>query len=142
MGDGISVCLKDALMPFDIEQDYFPSTEEFINRFRFSTLKEETILVKGARIFQFEKIVKVLEQKMHRTVLEINLNAIVHNLKIFQSLLQPQTKVMAMVKAFAYGSGGAEIAGTLQYHHVDYFGVAYADEGVELRKAGPALFSR
>ena len=77
-----------------------------------------------------------LERKVHQTVLEINLNAIVHNLKEYQKFLHPSTKVMAMVKAFAYGSGGAEIAGILQYHKVDYLGVAYADEGVELRKAG------
>jgi alanine racemase len=74
-----------------------------------------------------------LEQKVHQTVLEINLNAIAHNLKEYQKHLQPSTKIMAMVKAFAYGSGSAEIAGILQYHKVDYLGVAYADEGVELR---------
>src|SRR6185369_2651644 len=73
------------------------------------------------------------------TVLEVNLNAIAHNLKEYQKILKPSTKVMAMVKAFAYGSGGAEIAGILQYHKVDYLGVAYADEGVELRKAGISL---
>src|SRR4030095_16205864 len=98
-----------------------------------------TILIKGARIFEFEKIAHALEEKVHQTVLEINLNAIVHNLKAYQDFLHPSTKVMAMVKAFAYGSGGAEIAGILQYHKVDYLGVAYADEGVELRKAGITL---
>jgi len=115
------------------------STEEFTKQFRSSQFKEETILVKGARIFGFERIVQLLEQKVHQTVLEINLNAIVHNLKVYQNYLKPSTKVMAMVKAFAYGSGGAEIAGILQYHKVDYLGVAYADEGVELRKAGITL---
>ena len=90
-------------------------------------------------MFEFEKIVQLLEQKVHQTVLEINLNALAHNLKEYQQLLKPFTKVMAMVKAFAYGSGGAEIAGVLQYHKVDYLGVAYADEGVELRKAGITL---
>ncbi|MCR6721866.1 MAG: alanine racemase [Chitinophagaceae bacterium] len=73
--------------------------------------------------------------KAHQTVLEINLNAIVQNVKVFQQQLRPNTKMMAMVKAFAYGSG-AEIAGVLQFHQIDYLGVAYADEGVELRKAG------
>jgi alanine racemase len=77
-----------------------------------------------------------MEQKVHQTVLEINLNAIVHNLKEHQKLLSPSTKIMAMVKAFAYGSGGAEIAGVLQYHKIDYLGVAYADEGIELRRSG------
>ena len=122
-----------------IKVELHSSTENFIKQFRSSRFKEETILVKGARIFGFEKIVQLLEQKAHQTVLEINLNAIAHNLKVYQNHLKPSTKVMAMVKAFAYGSGGAEIAGILQYHKVDYLGVAYADEGVDLRKAGISL---
>jgi len=123
--------------PMTIE--LYPSTGEFLKQFRSSQFKEETILIKGARVFEFEKIVQLLEQKVHQTVLEINLNAIAHNLKEYQALLAPSTRVMAMVKAFAYGSGGAEIAGILQYHKIDYLGVAYADEGVELRKAGITL---
>ena len=119
--------------------ELYASTEEFIHQFRSSHFKEETILIKGARVFAFERIVQLLEQKSHQTVLEINLNAIAHNLKEYQKLLNPSTKVMAMVKAFAYGSGGAEIAGILQFHKVDYLGVAYADEGVELRRAGITL---
>lgn len=122
-----------------IDISLYRTTDEFIHHFRSSNFKEEVILVKGARIFEFEKIVQLLEQKLHQTVLEINLSAIVHNLKEYQQQLRPATKIMAMVKAFAYGSGGAEIAGILQYHNVDYLGVAYADEGVELRKAGIAL---
>lgn len=117
----------------------YNSVEEFIQQFRSSHFKEETILVKGARIFEFERIVHLLEQKVHQTVLEINLNAIVHNLKEYHKFLKPSTKLMAMVKAFAYGSGGAEIAGILQFHRADYLGVAYTDEGVELRKAGISL---
>ncbi|MCB0776744.1 MAG: alanine racemase [Chitinophagaceae bacterium] len=119
-----------------IEVEIYDSTDEFIDHFRFSTLKDEFILVKGARRFGFERIVQELEQKAHGTVMEINLSAIIHNLKEHQEHLKPGTKVMAMVKAFAYGSGGAEIAGILQFHKVDYLGVAYADEGIELRKAG------
>jgi alanine racemase len=115
---------------------FYKTTEDLLNQLRSSQFKEETILVKGARIFEFERIVHALEQKVHQTVLEINLNAIAHNLKEYQKFLEPSTKVMAMVKAFAYGSGGAEIAGILQYHKVDWLAVAYADEGVELRKAG------
>lgn len=115
---------------------FYNSTEDFLQQFRSSQFKDETILIKGARIFEFEKIAHALEEKVHQTVLEINLNAIVHNLKAYQGFLHPSIKVMAMVKAFAYGSGGVEIAGILQYHKVDYLGVAYADEGVELRKAG------
>jgi Alr-MurF fusion protein len=119
--------------------EFYISTDEFIRQFRSSSFKEEAILVKGARVFAFERIVQLLEQKVHQTVLEINLNALVHNLKEYQRVLKPATKIMAMVKAFAYGSGGTEIAGILQYHKVDYLGVAYADEGVELRKAGITL---
>jgi alanine racemase len=115
---------------------FYKTTEDFLDQFRSSQFKEETILIKGARVFEFERIVHALEQKVHQTVLEINLNAIAHNLKEYQKFLEPSTKIMAMVKAFAYGSGGAEIAGILQYHKVDYLGVAYADEGVELRKGG------
>jgi alanine racemase len=118
---------------------FFLTTTEFLRHFLSSSFKEETILVKGARIFEFESIVRLLEQKVHETVLEISMDALVHNLKQYQRLLKPETKMMIMVKAFAYGSGGAEIAGILQYHNADYLGVAYTDEGVELRKSGISL---
>jgi len=121
------------------EISFFLTTAEYIHHFLSSSFKEETILVKGARVFEFEQIVQLLEQKVHETVLEISIDAVVHNLKEHQRLLKPETKMMAMVKAFAYGSGGAEIAGVLQYHNVDYLGVAYTDEGVELRKSGITL---
>lgn len=137
IGDRITAAFSQAEWPFHIES--YPDTPRFLQQFRAGNFKEEAILVKGARLFQFEQIVQLLEQKVHQTVLEIDLNAIVHNLKAFQARLHPHTKVMAMVKAFAYGSGGAEIAGILQYHQVDYLGVAYADEGVELRRAGISL---
>lgn len=114
----------------------YASTDDFINEFRSSQFFREIILIKGARKFEFERIVKLFEKKLHQTVLEIDLNALAHNLKEYQKLLQPSTKIMAMVKAFSYGSGGAEIASVLQFHNVDYLGVAYADEGVELVKAG------
>ena len=117
----------------------FATTEDFLRQFRSSQFRDESILIKGARVFAFERIVQLLELKLHQTVLEINLNAIAHNLKVYQRSLNPNTKIMAMVKAFAYGSGGAEIAGILQFHKVDYLAVAYADEGVELRNAGITL---
>lgn len=137
VGEKISSVLPLLMTDDDsLHIEYYNSTAAFTDEFLSSHFKEEAILVKGARLFEFEKIVQLLELKAHQTVLEINLSAIVHNLKEYQRLLHPSTKVMAMVKAFAYGSGGAEIAGILQYHKVDYLGVAYADEGVELRKAG------
>jgi len=139
IGDKISAALLAGAEPVVPEVQTFASTDQFLQQFRASQFREETILVKGARAFRFEAIVQLLEQKVHQTILEIDLNAVVHNLKAYQQFLQPSTKVMAMVKAFAYGSGGAEIAGILQFHKVDYLGVAYADEGVELRKAGISL---
>ncbi|HJW17790.1 MAG TPA: Mur ligase family protein, partial [Flavisolibacter sp.] len=114
----------------------YASVEDFILEFRSSLFFKEIILIKGARKFGFERIVQLFEKKMHQTVLEINLNALAHNLKEYKSIIRSSTKIMAMVKAFAYGSGGAEIASVLQYHNIDYLGVAYADEGVELIKAG------
>ena len=123
----------------DTEIISYPDTEQFIQHNRNSTFRDETILVKGARSFQFERIVQLLQTKVHQTVLEINLNAIAHNLKEYKKLLKPATKVMAMVKAFSYGSGGAEIASILQFNKADYLAVAYADEGVELRAAGISL---
>lgn len=139
IGEKISKELSTVSSGASLAIELYPSTNDFLSRFLTSQFRDETILIKGARVFEFEQIVRLLEQKVHQTVLEINLNAIAHNLKQYQRHLDPSTKVMAMVKAFAYGSGGAEIAGVLQYHKVDYLGVAYADEGVELRKAGITL---
>ncbi len=116
--------------------EFYNSTEEFLLQDLKKRFKNEVILLKGARNFEFEKISEVLELKKHRTVLEINLEAITHNFNYFKSLLPPGTKTMVMVKALSYGSGTYEIAELLQYHHVDYLGVAIADEGVRLRKAG------
>ena len=99
----------------------------------------ESILVKGARRFGFERISKLLTQKIHDTVLEINLNALSSNLKFYKSQLKPGVKVMAMVKAFSYGSGSFEIANVLQFHKIDYLAVAYTDEGIALRKSGITL---
>lgn len=118
---------------------FFKDTAEFVRMFPTLHFYNETILLKGARVFEFEQISHLLEQKTHQTVLEINLNAITHNLKAYQQLLSPGVKLMAMVKAFSYGTGSFEIANLLQFHKVDYLAVAYADEGVELRKAGITL---
>ncbi len=114
----------------------YPDTETFLNDFNLRSFRSETILIKGSRSFQFEKIVAELEEKTHETVLEINLDAISHNLNFYKSKLKSTTKVMVMVKAFGYGNGSYEIAKLLAHHQVSYLGVAFADEGVELRKAG------
>ena len=117
---------------------FYTSTNEFLNEHaKHSSIspkfQNEYILLKGARIFSFERISNWLEQKVHQTVMEINLTSMVHNLKQYQAKLLPSTKLMAMVKAFSYGSGSVEVARLLQFHKVDYLAVAYADEGVELR---------
>ncbi|MEP6595202.1 MAG: bifunctional UDP-N-acetylmuramoyl-tripeptide:D-alanyl-D-alanine ligase/alanine racemase [Ginsengibacter sp.] len=121
------------------ESHFYKSAEEFKNNFTSLHFNNETILIKGARVFKFEQINQLLEKKIHQTILSIDLNAIAHNLKEYRRLLKPSTKIMAMVKAFSYGSGSFEVARLLQFHKVDYLGVAYADEGVELRKAGVTL---
>jgi alanine racemase len=117
----------------------FKNTADFLSQLEQLNFENETILIKGARSFQFEKIVAALEEKTHETVLEINLNAISHNLNFYKSKLQPNTKMMVMVKAFGYGNGGFEIAKLLEYHQVDYLGVAFADEGISLKNAGIQL---
>jgi len=133
---GIGPAISKQAPQFDMDKMFFPDTGDFIKRFSFSEFQNETILLKGARIFEFEQISQALQQKAHETVLEINLNALVNNLNYFRKKLNPHTKIMAMVKAFSYGSGSFEIANILQFHRIDYLAVAYADEGVELRKAG------
>ncbi len=114
----------------------FKNVNEFADAFENLNFENETILIKGARDFHFEEIVSLLEEKIHETVLEINLNAISHNLNFFKSKLAPKTKLMVMVKAFSYGNGGFEIARLLEHHKVDYLGVAFADEGISLKNAG------
>lgn len=119
--------------------EFYPDTERFLQAFRAESFSQEAILLKGGRSFRFEEIDQLLEQKVHQTVLDISLSALTHNLHEYQRLLKPETKLMAMVKAFSYGSGSVEIAAQLQFHKVDYLTVAYADEGVELRKGGITL---
>jgi alanine racemase len=114
----------------------FTNVSDFIDAFESLSFENETILIKGARNFHFEEIVSMLEEKTHETVLEINLNAISHNLNYYKSKLAPKTKMMVMVKAFGYGNGGFEIAKLLEHHKVDYLGVAFADEGISLKNAG------
>ncbi len=118
---------------------FFSQTDQFLKDIQLHRFNDESILIKGARKFEFEKISHLLENKVHQTVLSINLNSLVHNLKKYREKLKPATKIMAMVKAFSYGTGSHEIASVLEYNKVDYLAVAYADEGVELREAGITL---
>ncbi len=120
----------------DLDVRLFKNTEEFLDSFREKDFQEMAILVKGARTFRFERIVHRLEQKTHETVMEIDLNKMNQNLDYIRSLLDPSVQIMAMVKAFAYGSGSSEVAAALEYAGVDYLAVAYADEGIALRESG------
>ncbi|MEQ8925518.1 MAG: bifunctional UDP-N-acetylmuramoyl-tripeptide:D-alanyl-D-alanine ligase/alanine racemase [Fulvivirga sp.] len=120
----------------DSEVLLFDHTRQFLDNLPTIDLASSLILVKGARVFQFEKITRALEEKIHGTILEINLDALTNNLNFYRSKLMDETKLMVMVKAFAYGSGSFEVANLLQFHRVDYLGVAYADEGVQLRTSG------
>ena len=118
------------------DKQFFLDVQHFLASDTFGGLRDELILLKGARSFGFDQITEQLEQKVHETILEVNLNAVVANLNYYRSFLKPDTKMVCMIKADAYGAGAVEIAKTLQDHRVDYLAVAVADEGVTLRKAG------
>ena len=133
-----SALLKDWL-PDKTAYRHFKTTRSFVQHCDSSDFQHEAILVKGARPFAFESIVQVLSKRSHRTVLEVNLSGLVHNLNVYASLLSEGVKMMVMVKASAYGAGSDEVAKLLQYHKVDYLCVAYPDEGADLRKAGIKL---
>lgn len=119
-----------------VEKYFFKKTSELLESGILDTLKNEVVLIKGARIFHFDDITDRLELKVHETILEINLSSMVANLNHYRNRLNPDTKIVCMVKAAAYGAGSSEIAKTLEEHRVDYLAVAVADEGAELRKAG------
>ena len=116
---------------------FYDDVNSFIHS--FSSINPEfhhaTILLKGASSFQFDRISSILQLKSHDTVLEVNLEKLVHNVNYYRSLLSGHTMLMCMVKAMGYGTGSTEIATSLQHHGVNYLAVAYADEGVELRQA-------
>ena len=118
------------------DKAFFADVPHFLSNEAFAGLRGELILLKGARSFGFDQITELLEQKVHETILEVNLNAVVENLNYFRSFLKPETKMVCMIKADGYGAGAVEIAKTLQDQRVDYLAVAVADEGVTLRKAG------
>ena len=133
---GVGEEIQTASFRFDMEKYFFRTTEELLASDILSNLRNEVVLVKGSRKFYFDTITDRLELKVHETILEIDLNALVDNLNYYRCKLKPETKIVCMVKASAYGAGSYEIAKTLQDHRVDYLAVAVADEGSELRKAG------
>jgi alanine racemase len=121
------------------EKVFFQKTEDFVHSGIWKTFNNELILLKGARRFHFEKITALIEERKHETMLEVNLDALVHNFNFYKSKLAPGVKLICMVKANGYGAGAVEIAKTLQYHRCDYLAVAVADEGISLRNEGISL---
>ncbi len=137
---GVGEALQRYQAYFDLpEKFFFADTTELLNNLLTPGFKSETILIKGSRSFEFERVSRALVQKTHETVMEINLNAMLGNLNYYRSKLKPGVKLMAMVKAFSYGSGTFELANMLQYNKVDYLAVAYTDEGISLRQAGISM---
>ena len=133
---GVGPEISASASRFQIEKYFFNKTSELLESGILETLKNEVVLIKGARVFHFDDITDFMELKVHETILEINLGALTENLNYFRNKLRPQTKMVCMVKASAYGAGAFEIAKTLEEHRVDYLAVAVADEGADLRKAG------
>jgi alanine racemase len=144
VGEAVSAELGGAGLQAEFEQSqlitqFYPTTEALLADLRPREFQNETILVKGARRFGFERVVAALQQLQHGTVLEVNLDALTHNLQYYRQRLHPGTKLMVMVKAFAYGSGSYEVASLLQFQRADYLAVAYPDEGQQLRENGISL---
>lgn len=133
---GVGEEISASASRFEIEKNFFRTTAELIESGLLATLRNEVVLIKGARAFRFDQITDLMELKVHETILEINLNALTDNLNFYRNKLKPETKMVCMVKASAYGAGSFEIAKTLEDHRVDYLAVAVADEGADLRKAG------
>lgn len=133
---GQAVAILQKYLPSTLESHFFEHTDALLDQFENLHFQNEAILLKGARQFTFERIADRLALKAHQTVLEINLQNMVRNLYLYSRYLRPGVRTMVMVKAAAYGSGAAEVARLLEFHGVDYLAVAYADEGIELRKEG------
>lgn len=138
IGIGDAIC-RNMRNKLKIDSFFYVSTADFLTHHPMKMFENQIVLLKGARSFEFERIMKVLQQKSHETILEINLDNMVKNLNYYRGKLKKETKMMVMVKAFAYGSGNYEVSNVLAFHHVDYLTVAYADEGVELRNKGIKL---
>ena len=136
---GVGEAIADHAGLFTVPGHFYKTTSNFLNDIEQYQFRDEAILIKGARRFEFETVAEHLSFKVHKTTLEINLNRLVQNISVFRQLLKSETRIMAMVKAFAYGSGSFEVARHLQFHGVNYLAVAVADEGVELRNSGVSL---
>ncbi|MDD3355398.1 MAG: alanine racemase, partial [Dysgonamonadaceae bacterium] len=133
---GIGSDISQFSSVFSMEKQFFTTTEEFIRSQVWKEFRNELILVKGSRSFHFEQIIALLEKRIHETVLEVDLDALVHNFNFYKTKVAPNVKLISMVKANGYGAGATEIAKTLQYHRCRYLAVAIASEGVSLREDG------
>ncbi|MBR6775173.1 MAG: bifunctional UDP-N-acetylmuramoyl-tripeptide:D-alanyl-D-alanine ligase/alanine racemase [Bacteroidales bacterium] len=136
---GIGEAISRQHDKFSISKIFYKDTKDFLTNHKIEDFHNQMILLKGARDFSFEKISRLLEEKAHETILEINLDNLVRNMNYYRSKLKSDTKLMVMVKAFAYGSGNFEVSNVLEFHRADYLTVAYADEGIELRRKGISL---
>lgn len=136
---GIGYDISDNAEAFKIEKKFFPTTDAFIKSEIWKFFHNELILIKGARKYHFENITALIEERIHETVMEVDLDAVVHNFNFYKSKLAPGVKVICMVKANAYGAGAVEVAKTLQYHRCDYLAVAVTEEGIQLRSEGISL---
>ncbi len=131
---GIGESVRRQADLFSMQKEFYATTDDFLSQFDRQTIDKEIILIKGARKYHLERIAGCLELKTHETVLEVDLSKMIANVNYYRSLIQPQVKTMAMVKAWSYGAGDVEVANALQYHGIDYLTVAYADEGATLRE--------
>ena len=136
---GIGQAISRQASKFKLKSTFYPTVKDFLESYPINEFHNQTILLKGARQFEFEQISKVMQEKVHETVLEINFSNLVNNLNYYRSKIKPETKLMAMVKAFSYGSGNLEVCNVLQFYNIDYVTVAFADEGVDLRRGGITL---
>ena len=136
---GIGEAMSRQQNKFDINKIFYKDTKDFLTNHKIEDFHNQMILLKGARDFSFEKISRLLEEKAHESILEINLDNLVKNMNYYRSKLKNGTKLMVMVKAFAYGSGNFEVSNVVEFHRADYLTVAYADEGIELRRKGISL---
>lgn len=139
IGIGNEIQKEKQLFSFIPNSTFFHDTDSFLNHISGFNFRDEAILLKGARVFEFEKISNVLEAQLHKTVLTINLNHLTDNIRCYRNFLNPGTRLMVMVKALAYGSGSNEIASLMEFIKADYLAVAYTDEGIALRDAGITL---
>ncbi|MEZ4798866.1 MAG: bifunctional UDP-N-acetylmuramoyl-tripeptide:D-alanyl-D-alanine ligase/alanine racemase [Flavobacteriales bacterium] len=136
---GIGSKISTFQTSFPLESKFYTSTQEAIQNIKPNDHSGEIILIKGARKFEFEKIISALEDKTHETVLEVNLDALAQNFHHYKNKLSPHVKMMVMVKASGYGAGAVEVARVLEFCKADYLGVAYVDEGISLRQSGVSL---